>query len=461
MGRKNLATGIIIGGILLVSALLPYLASFAQPVPQSPGIKRVIFISIDSCNPEYLSPAYMPKLYERILRDGIKFKCAQSILASETQAGHTSLLTGSYPEHSGMIGNGLYFPGDVDSDGDGDIDYHAGDEIFTFIDPQLRLSKTIFEQFAGNASMQTAMVSGKWRLIPLLGSGAGLIFGNPKNGSIVFPDEYYDDVGAPFTYAEGDTADPWTMNALLQMLRVNPDTNFTFLNMAWLDDVQHNNGGFNLAVYNQLRELDNLFVQLFDYLESIGQYDSTLFVITADHGSETTKFVLNLFDLFNSTTTSPRINAHVFAEGQGAYIFLEDQNQLADALSMLQAQDGVGLVVPRNNSGLVGYDNYTQYHLYPYRNRTGDIYVAAKEGGATVIRPNIPLMLNGIHGGPSAQDVPMAFIGKNVPFKRSLKGREILDYVPNTVDLMPTLAHVMNWTMDKMTLDGVVLDIFQ
>ncbi len=454
-------TVLILGGFLLVSAFLPYLASFAQPLPQSPGIKRVIFISIDSCNPEYLGPGYMPNLYARIMRDGIKFKVAKSILASETQAGHTSLLTGSFPEHSGMIGNGLYFAEEWKDPVSGEVIYPEGSEVFTFTDPRLRLTKTIFEQFAGNTSMTTAMVSGKWRLIPLLGSGANLIFGNPKNGSISFPSEYDDDVGAPFTYAEGDTVDPWTMNALLQVLRINPGMNFTFLNLAFLDNVQHSYGAYNAFVANQLRETDNLLSQLFNYLESIGEYDSTLFIITGDHGSETTKFVLNLFDLFNSTTTSPTINAHVFAEGQSAYIFLEDQAQLPDALALLRAQEGVGLVVPRNNSTVVGYGNYTQYHIYPDRNRTGDIYVAAREGGATVIHPTVPLMLNGIHGGPSAQDVPMAFIGKNVPFKTSLKGREILDYIPNTVDLMPTIAHVMNWTLDKMTLDGVVLDLFQ
>ena len=437
----------------------------AQKVPQSPGIKRVIMISIDSCNPEYISQIYVPNLYERVIRDGIKFKFAKSILSSETQAGHTSQLTGSYPTHSGIIGNGLYFPHDWIDNATGKVAYPADTEIFTFTDPRLRLTKTIFEQFENNNSVHTAMISGKWRLIPLLSPGADYVFGNPKNGSVQAEygpnaTEYNNGVGAPFTYIEGDAIDTWSMNALLQVLRSKADVEFYFTNLAFLDDVQHCYGGYNEYVNHELRELDNLFLQLFSYLESVGEYDSTLFVITADHGSEQTKFILNLFDILENSA-SPHIKAHIFAEGQAAYIWLNNTAQLQDALALLQKQDGVGLVVPRDNSSVTGYDNYSKYHLYPGRNRTGDIYVSTKENGATVIRPNVPMMLNGIHGGISTQDVPLAFICKNAAFKPTLKGYEIMDEVPNTVDIIPTIAHLMNWKLDKMTLDGTVLPIFQ
>ena len=103
---KNRITGIILIIIICLSALFPYFSSLLPKKAQAEeGVQRVILISIDSCNPEYISPTYMPNLYARIIRDGVKFKFANSILPAETQSGHTTLLTGAYPAHSGIIGN--------------------------------------------------------------------------------------------------------------------------------------------------------------------------------------------------------------------------------------------------------------------------------------------------------------------------------------------------------------------
>jgi len=456
MKRLNSISVIFLLIILVLSALLPYFSSLIPKKAPTSGVQRVILISIDSCNPEYISPTYMPNLYSRILRDGVKFKFANSILPAETQSGHTTLLTGAYPSHNGIVGNGMYFPEDWKDPITNATVYPEGTQIATFIDPRLRTAKTIFEQFQSNISIETAFISGKWRLLPLLSPGANLIFGNARNGTMMVPPDYYMKVGAPFTYAEGDCLDIWSMNCLIEVVKNDPDIDFIFLNLAFLDDVQHNYATYNEMVLHQTRELDNLFLRLFNELEAIGEYDSTLFIVTADHGADRSDYVLNLYETFEASS-SPHIEAHIFAEGQTAYIFLDNNSQLNDAVNFLENQEGIAFIVPRDNSTLPGYSNYTAYNLYPYENRSGDIFVGTYENGATIITPDIPFMLFGIHGGISTMDVPLAFFGKNLNFKLELKGHEIQTQIPNTVDIYPTIAQIMHWDLNLMTLDGEAL----
>lgn len=85
--------------------------------------------------------------------------------------------------------------------------------------------------------------------------------------------------------------------------------------------------------------------------------------------------------------------------------------------------------------------------------------MGTNQGGATIVTPDIPFMLFGIHGGISTMDVPLAFIGRNVNFNPELEGHEILNQIPNSVDILPTIAHIMNWSLDLMTLDGQALDL--
>jgi len=400
----------------------------------------------------------MPNLYSRILRDGIKYKVANSVFAAETQSGHTSMLTGAFPSHTGISGNGLYFPVAWDDPSTPGVDYPAGTSIPTFIDPRLILADTIYEQFMNNGSIKTAFIAGKWRLSPMLSGGANLAFGNPKNGTVLVPEDYLPKVGAPLTYAEGDIIDSWSMNCLIEVMKNDPDIDFTFINLAYLDDLGHGYGGYNDLIYAHLRELDNLFLRLFNDMEERGIYDSTLFVITADHGMDTVEFVLNIHEIVENSV-NPHIDAHVFAEGQSAHLFLDNDSQLPDAIALFEGHEGIDLIIPWNNTGLPGYSNYSDYNLFPYVNRSGHLMVSVKTHGAVYTNPEFPFSLFGMHGGMSTVDVPMAIFCNNLNFDPALTFHEIIHTVPKTIDIMPTIASIMNWSLDQMTLDGQVLDI--
>ena len=109
MKHKNKIAGLFIAFIFCLSFSLDYVSFKIGPEhiiePPGIGIKRVILISIDSCNPDYIRPDLMPHLWEFMLYTGCMFINAETILSSDTVSGHTSMLTGAYPNTTKIFGN--------------------------------------------------------------------------------------------------------------------------------------------------------------------------------------------------------------------------------------------------------------------------------------------------------------------------------------------------------------------
>ena len=234
--------------ILIVSVGLSCFVSSTSyyMVPsQETGLRRVIVFSLDSCNPEYMSDGYLPHLNEFIISQGFKFKVANTVLSSETQAGHTTMLTGAFPNTTGIFGNGLYFTDN-------------GVDTGLVLDPAYRWAPTIFQALHGsNPNLTTAFVSGKWRLGPLLSQEADIVLTSPRS-NIPIPNEYSALVGTPIPYMDGDLMDAWVFNAILQVVKKD-DPEFAFVNLAQIDWAHHATGAFNANMDRCMREVDALF----------------------------------------------------------------------------------------------------------------------------------------------------------------------------------------------------------
>ena len=183
-----------------------------------------------------------------------------------------------------------------------------------------------------------------------------------------------------------------------------------------------------------------------------------MYLVSINSGGCPVAFYLNIHEIVENSV-APHIDAHVFSEGQSAILFLDNESQLPDAITLFEQYEKVDLILPWNNTGLPGYCNYSDYNLYPYVNRSGHLWVSVDAHGAVVTNPDFPFTLFGMHGGQSTIDVPLAFFCKNLNFDPALTNHEILNKIPHLVDIMPTIADIMNWSLDQMTLDGEVLDI--
>lgn len=410
------------------------------PATRHRDTPRVILFSIDSGNADYFSEEMMPKLFNEVMAHGVKFKSSLSVLPSETQHCHTSMLTGAFPNKTGLVGNGLYFN-------------DTGQTVGVLLDPNYRLAETIFESInRTNPTLKTAFISGKWRLPPLLSKGADLILASPVTG-IPLPDGYLQRLGTPVTYYDGDIVDTWIINALIDVIK-HDDPDFTFVNLAWTDVFGHFCGGigdYSAIIQQQLWELDDLFMRLITELKGMGEFENTIFVITSDHGMETVDKIVDMHDYLADNG----VGNHIHVEGGSGFVFLANSSQKDFAVDLLRQHPDVAVVVPRENM------SQFPYCLDTYINRTGHIYFSMREHSIISFQlpgfGNMPLNNIGSHGGISCQDTLLAWMGPNI----TCPGYELTGNVPNIVDIVPTICYIMGWAPPNQVQGRVLYEILE
>ncbi len=416
---------VILIGAFAFSFVAQFIA-FHEGDEQSDEIERILLFSLDSCNPEYISPDYMPKLYSALKEEGIVFKNGWAPLAAETMNGHTTIMTGCNPNSTGVIGNGYY-------------DSELGKEVQNPIqDPEHRFVKTIFEDLKDHhpkKAAKTGFVSGKWRLPDFLALDAKYVFASSTCKTFdVCPKGYESIVGAQLLSAEGDIYDQWVIRALTELIRKD-DPEFVFVNLAWTDDAGHDTGTFNANQRRQLLELDDLLDQFFTDLKEMGKYKTSMFIFTSDHGHDTINKVFNAKAFLEDNGIPVE---HIHIEGGSGFIFLESKSDKDEAVKLLKQRDELALVLPR--------EEMYKVHLDTLEERTGQIYISVKEFYDLGIAD---LSQIGSHGGISARDVPMAFMGPTLK-----EGEFMQDIEPNLADLVPTIYDIWGYDIPEY-MDGV------
>jgi predicted AlkP superfamily pyrophosphatase or phosphodiesterase len=439
LDKKTRAVLLIIIVLMAFGFSINFIAYSLFSTTSHRATPRVILISIDSGNADYLSEAMMPKLFGEVMAHGTKFKSAITVLPAETQHGHTSMLTSAFPNKTGLVGNGLYFN-------------DTGQTVGVLLDPDYRLAETIFEAInRTNPALKTAFISGKWRLPPLLSKGADLIFASPVT-DIPLPEGYLQRLGSPVLFYDGDIVDTWIIDALIDVIK-HDDPDFTFVNLAWTDVFGHFCGGigdYSAIIQQQLWELDDLFIRLITELKAMGEFENTVLVITSDHGMETVEKFVDV----QGYLADNGVESHIHIEGASGFVFLTNSSQKDAAVSLLRQHPDIAVVVPRENM------SQYPYCLDTFINRTGHIYFSMREHvqiSLQLFGDDLPLGNIGSHGGISCQDTIMAFMGPNI----TCPGYERVDIVPNIVDIVPTICHIMGWTVPQQAQGRVLYEILE
>ncbi len=435
--KRDKLTSIIILGLFFSSFAIGYISYLIvyQDDTQGNTIDRILLFSLDSASPEYISPNYMPKLYWLLKSEGVMYKNAWAPIASETMNGHTTMLTGCQSNSTGIIGNGFYCSDLPD-------DQQAENPVQ---DPKWRLVNTVFEDISINGyGKTTGFVSGKWRLPAFLANESDYIFASPTNKVYpLCPPGYETIVGTPITYSDGDMTDQWVMRALTALIQ-RDDPDFVFINLAWVDVSGHDTGSFNENHARELRQVDDMIYQLMVDLKAMGKFDSTLFIFTGDHGMDS---IRDIFDPQSYLVENGIDVKKAHGEGQSAFIFLNDKGQTDAAVNLLKANDKVAVVLNRSEMSVI--------HVDTYENRTGQIYISCKEDIA-ISMGGLSFSQIGTHGGVSARDVPMAWMGPTIK-----KGEFIQDKFPGLEDIIPTIYDIWGYTIPNY-MDGDVLnEIFE
>jgi hypothetical protein len=211
-------------------------AATLPPTPTAtpqPGIAHVVIISIDGLRPDALEQADTPILDE-LRAAGAYSPDAQSVYISYTLPGHASMFTGMTPDK-----HGLNFP-------------------HPYIDWPGLNGQTLFS-IAHDAGLETAMVVGK-----------------KKFDLLVLPNS----VDRLFT---ADVNDPDVRDKAIEFIEEGL-SGVLFIHFPDTDRVGHTYGWMSPNQLQAIASVDSLVGEILAALE-VGSYlDSTLLIVTADHG---------------------------------------------------------------------------------------------------------------------------------------------------------------------------------
>jgi hypothetical protein len=207
------------------------------------------------------------------------------------------------------------------------------------------------------------------------------------------------------------------------------------VNLGFLDPVQHSFGHGSMESWAALAWADFQLGRLLQYLTESGKLESTLIVVTADHGQSNEWKRVPLGKILNSEG----ISANVVADGSFATIFLrnkEDLQRAVDAIEDLGYADGIWY-----GEGIDDVRIRTPY--------TGDISVSVRPPYEIFSNVRPPFL--GIHGGLQQRYVPIVFFGPNVR-------RGVIMESASLTDIVPTICELAGLPLPRDS-EGVVLPV--
>ena len=224
----------------------PTFTATLTPTPSKADIKRAIIISFDGLRPDAIELAPMPNLMELVNGGTYSFTSASTIDYPATSPSHASMLSGLCMEDHGVIYNKFFMY----------MGYSKGVDVF---------------DLAHAAGMKTIMIVSKEKLRQLA---------EPETTDI-------------FEVAYGE---PAIERAVLPYLE--EDFGLMFVHFAGGDNRGHKYGWMSGEYLKVLREGDAVLGNMVQTLKDNGLFDTTLFIITADHGGHDRNHIGTLIEDF-------------------------------------------------------------------------------------------------------------------------------------------------------------------
>lgn len=385
---------------------------------------EVVFFLLDGCRPDKLKEANTPNIDELKENGTIVLKC-KTVYPSLTAVGHMSILTGCYPEKTGIITH-FYW----------DWNERRFYEIFS---DEYCQAKTIFEILAekglsggvyGAYFRRGARDSFKKRI---LRKTAGFV-SEHMNFIMNFL------VKHPSLYKKLRTR---VVGAFNEFIRDYKEGKHSFYYMMFndTDKAGHKYGSDSKEYLKVIEELDKKIGEFLDLSKKLGR--KTAVVVSADHGhiSLRSKIGIEKLDLSDAGYEMENVeyvsaaalihyrgekgdSIHAAVVSRHVQFWFEDKNRIsvvADLLSQRKEFEDIRIK-----------DQLSEYRLV--NERTGDLALAVSNGYGFDF---LPIGEKGDHGGLSMEEmyVPLIFGGEGVEAQILKEGR--------VVDIMPTILKLL------------------
>jgi hypothetical protein len=344
--------------------------------PPPPGANAelgVFVIVVDSLMPQEIGAPLTPTPTLVGLRNaGTSYSESRSVFVAETIPNHVAMMTGVYPDKSGIPANEYWNRSGAPERAD--LSLPSELEVPTLF--------TRIKQECPN--IRTAAAMSKDYLYEVF-SDCG--FSGTDCGTNHAPDQHFDPTRSPafLPSPAGLTPDSVTMQAALDML---PNTDFMFINLGQVDRMGHVDEtgvtGTPLLRNLVIQDTDLQIQRFIQALQSSGRWEKSVVFIVSDHGMDwglpnnyiNESSTLETFGLFSGS-----------GRGSTAGYFLTNpldplrESKLKMARDLLLALPGVENVWYRELNSLdVGINTLLPDHFHARHENIGDLIAEAKAG---------------------------------------------------------------------------------
>ncbi|NVM04251.1 MAG: alkaline phosphatase family protein [Candidatus Helarchaeota archaeon] len=314
----------------------------------------ILLFILDGCAINSYIKAQTPFIDSLSEKGFISFNC-KTVFPTATYTGHSTIVTGTFPEQHGMIGNQFFDSNDKKV------------KHFDYYDPSEYIqTQTLFEMLKSLRTMAVAEPITK---------GADYTFSMKELNKIPLEER-----------------DELIFDKSLKLLR-DYNIKFGVINFAGVDGYGETFGPDNKKYLDEISKCDHFLSKIYEIID-----DKLIMIITADHGM--TK-VSRRFDL-KSYFQKEGISSQFLESHRACHIYSNENNkEIIEELNQLKEIDKIFLKSQTKDIKL-------------HHKRTGDIVISANKG-IEFEKEN----LNGSHGGYLKEEVyvPLIIISKNYKLK--------------------------------------------
>lgn len=426
------------------------------------GKTRVYLVSLDGLRPDEV--ALMPFL-QSLADGGTSYTEARAVMVPETIPNHVSMVTGAYPDKTGIVGNNFPVPGKAETVEAGAPELLQVDSLFTLVADQC-------------PDLTAAAVTSKDYLFT--------INEHDRNGDGERDaDINFNNVDDPsFIPGLGLTLDERTLPEALSVSR-EADPDFLFINLGSIDRTGHVDpvggttsglptGAAPAARITQLARTDVLLQTLVQELQSSGRWDSTALMITADHSMDFSTIVDSV-TLGDDIAADPQLAGKFqIAQNGGAALYslidrLDPQGPalLARLRALATATDGIDEALYRSPNPVDGGTQHWVGRVHPDWHQTGprsgDLLVTVQDGRRVSEPTPTSNPIPGNHGMTSTLRIPVIVSGgldvvdQEIAPAGPVSGAVRLPEQAENVDFAPTAAWLLGMRPPSTGFDGRVL----
>jgi hypothetical protein len=451
---------------LLPALALPLLAlslvGGAPAAAQDAGKTRVYLVSLDGLRPDELP--LMPFL-SSLAAEGTAYTEGRAVMVAETIPNHVTMVTGAYPDKTGIVGNNFPVPGKAESLESGDPALLQADSLFTLVADQC-------------PDLTTAAVTSKDYLFTVLEHDRN------RDGERDADSNFANLEDPSFIPGLGLTLDERTVPEVLRVSR-ELDPEFLFVNLGSIDRTGHVDpvagasaglptGAAPVVRTTQLVRTDALLRTIVEELRASGRWERTAFMVTADHSMDFSS-PLDSVTIGDDIQADPQLAGKVqIAQNGGAalYSLINRADPQAPALlkrlrEIAIGTDGVDEALYRQPNPLDGGQAHWVGRVHPDWHQTGprsgDLLLTVEDGRRVSEPGELSNPIPGNHGMTSTLRIPvvasggLAAEGQRLGPQEPVSGAVRLPDQPENTDFAPTAAWLLGVRPPAAGFDGRVL----